>query len=203
MASRKPNCRLTMREHGFMGHHFMRVMVTFALVCSFGLLAACNSTPIQSIRYPLKYADEIAAAGARHEVNPYWICAMIAIESGWDAEAKSSAGAVGLMQLMPDTAAEMAEWGLVDVDSYPLDELTNPEVNIEYGTAYLRYLVERYHEMQPAISAYNAGMGNVDAWLTEHKDVKESMDFPETADYIIKVEEAKNIYEKLYPDAFK
>lgn len=179
-------------------------MACFSLVCLvFGAVYhAKDASSVQTTTHPLIYTEEIQESASRHEVNPYWICAMIETESGWDSGALSDAGAVGLMQILPETAYDLADWGLVDAETYPPDALEEPAVNIEYGTAYLRYLVERYHEMQPAIAAYNAGLANVDAWLEESDDVRDAMDFPETSAYLLKVETNKASYEELYPDAF-
>lgn len=157
---------------------------------------------ISHVVYPLGYEDAIADSAARHQVNPYWVCAVIRAESNWDAEAVSSAGAIGLMQVQPETAQDLADWGLVDAEVFPPGDLTNPAVNIEYGTAYLRYLVERYHEMEPAICAYNAGPGNVDEWLAEDDDIRNSVAFAETDMYLLRVESYKDAYERMYPDAF-
>jgi soluble lytic murein transglycosylase len=190
------------RRHFFRWYHLVFLFVLTIFLVGFGIYLARDTSAVQTVRYPLKYTNEIAASANRHELNPYWICAVIDTESGWNSSAQSRVGAVGLMQLLPETAQDLADWGLVDEKVYPSDDLTDPATNIEYGTAYLRYLVERYHEMQPAIAAYNAGPGNVDDWLEKSEDVTEAMDFSETAAYILKVEQAKAKYEELYPDAF-
>ncbi len=158
---------------------------------------------IERIYYHLEYTDYIQESADRYQVNPYFIAAMAKCESDFDANATSSAGAVGVMQMMPETAQEVANLGLVDSIKYSPQNLKDPEVNINYGAAYLRYLVERYHEMNPAIAAYNAGMGNVDKWLSEDTDIRASVGFEETEKYIQLVNRAKSMYEKLYPDTFK
>lgn len=157
---------------------------------------------IGRIYYGLDYVGYIQEAAERYQVNPYYIAAMIRCESNFDSDAVSDAGAIGLMQVMPETAQDMADLGLVDSAEYSPDELDDPETNINYGTAYLRYLVERYHEMNPAIAAYNAGMGNVDEWLEEDDDVRASVEFSETEKYIHLVNRAKEMYERFYPDVF-
>ncbi|NTU88477.1 MAG: lytic transglycosylase domain-containing protein [Actinobacteria bacterium] len=157
---------------------------------------------VKAVYYPLEYTQEIAESSARHEVNPYWVCALIESESAWDSDVMSDAGAIGLMQLLPETAKDLADWGIVDASRYPPENLKDPAVNIEYGTAYIRYLVERYHEMEPAVAAYNAGLGNVDEWLESGEDIRDTIDFPETATYLLRVVRAKELYEELYPDAF-
>ena len=157
----------------------------------------------QRLYYPLpeQHREAIEASSARHTVNPYLIAAVIDSESAWDPETRSKAGAVGLMQILPSTAEELRASGTVD-PALAGGDLSDPAVNIEFGTAYLRSLVERYHEIETALAAYNAGMGNVDKWVDESGDIRESIEFPETRHYVLRVVRARDVYERLYPDAF-
>lgn len=157
----------------------------------------------QRAYYPLEYQDAIASASERHEVSPYLIAAVIEAESDWDAGARSAVGAEGLMQVMPSTAEELASRGMVDGDRFPPDRLEDPAVNIEYGSAYLRYLVERYHEVETALAAYNAGLANADTWAAQGGDIRERIEFPATRHFVLKVSRGKDRYEALYPDAFE
>jgi len=156
----------------------------------------------QRIYYPLNFRAEIARSAERHEVNPYLVAAIIDGESSFDPRARSSQGAVGLMQVLPSTAQQLARNRTVDATKYPLDSLSDPDVNIEYGTAYFRYLVERYHEVETALAAYNAGLVRADAWAAKGGDIRDAIDFPETRHYVLRVARAKDRYEALYPDAF-
>ena len=183
-----------------------------------GLLLACCTCSVLGLRaaeqwsrtpatllkplYRIEYIDEIADSAERHHINPYVIAAVAHVESAWDAGASSRAGAQGLMQLLPSTAQDMADWGKVDMTRFPVEELHKPEVSIEYGAAYLRYLMDRYQDLDPVLAAYNAGLRNADRWLAEHDDVRSSVDFPETERYIHRVNETRARYEELYPDAF-
>lgn len=153
--------------------------------------------------YPLpeEYRGYIATSAARHEVNPYLVAAVIDAESDWEPATTSPAGAVGLMQVLPDTANELRRRGLV-ADEFDPDELSDPRVGIEYGTAYIRELVERYHEIEPAVAAYNAGMGNVDEWVAEGGDIRDHIEFPETRHYVLRVARGRDVYERLYPGVF-
>jgi soluble lytic murein transglycosylase len=153
--------------------------------------------------YPLSYRTEIAQSGSRHRVSPYLIAAIINAESGWRPDRKSGAGAVGLMQVMPSTAKDLAEWGTVDVARFPIEKLSEPGVNIEYGTAYVRYLVTRYHEVQTVLAAYNAGLRHADEWAKKGDDIRVAIEFPETTHYVLRVTRGRERYEALYPDAFK
>lgn len=162
----------------------------------------------QRIYYPLpdEYVEAIEASAARHDVNPYVVVAVIDAESDWQADVVSEAGAVGLMQVLPETAEELRAEGYVspdDVgDASPEESLSDPSVNIEYGTAYLRLLVERYHEIETALAAYNAGIGNVDEWVQQGDDIRETIEFPETRHYVLRAARARDVYERLYPEIF-
>lgn len=154
--------------------------------------------------YPLRYEDEITASAASHGVDPYLVAAVIRSESSWDPEASSHQGARGLMQLMPETAQDMVAKGLVDGKRYSYENLEDPAVNIEYGCAYLSYLLTYFNgATDRAIAAYNAGMGNVDGWAKQDKLLHNAITFPETQAYLVRVNMAKARYQELYPQAFR
>lgn len=154
--------------------------------------------------YPLRYEDEITASAATHGVDPYLVAAVIRSESSWDPEASSHQGARGLMQLMPETAQDMVAKGLVDGKRYSYENLEDPTVNIEYGCAYLSYLLTCFNgATDRAIAAYNAGMGNVDGWAKQDKLLHNAITFPETQAYLVRVNMAKARYQELYPQAFR
>lgn len=154
--------------------------------------------------YPLRYEDEITASAATHGVDPYLVAAVIRSESSWDPEASSHQGARGLMQLMPETAQDMVAKGLVDGKRYSYENLEDSTVNIEYGCAYLSYLLTYFNgATDRAIAAYNAGMGNVDGWAKQDKLLHNAITFPETQAYLVRVNMAKARYQELYPQAFR
>lgn len=154
--------------------------------------------------YPLRYEDEITASAATHGVDPYLVAAVIRSESSWDPEASSYQGARGLMQLMPETAQDMVAKGLVDGKRYSYENLEDPTINIEYGCAYLSYLLAYFNgATDRAIAAYNAGMGNVDGWAKQDKLLHNAITFPETQAYLVRVNMAKARYQELYPQAFR
>jgi soluble lytic murein transglycosylase len=153
--------------------------------------------------YPLHYRAQIAQSAARHRVSPFIVAAVINAESGWKPGIHSSVGAVGLMQVMPATARDLAKSGTVDAKRYPPSELTSATVNIEYGTAYIRYLVNRYHEIETALAAYNAGLRHADLWAKQGGDIRAAIEFPETKTYVLKVMRGRDRYQALYPQAFK
>lgn len=156
--------------------------------------------------YPLKYRDIIESESAAWSVDPYLVAAMIHVESRFDPQAKSSAGAVGLMQVKPSTARSIARQSGIG-GKMSAKTLRDPERNIRVGCAYLRYLLDRYNgEESVALAAYNGGLTNADAWETEAEEsgrpLTDVIDFPETASYVGKVRTQREVYRVLYPDAF-
>lgn len=192
-----------MTRNSALAPHRLLIVGVVALLGLLVLLFLRGPAFWQQRYYPLpdEYHESIQRAASTHEVNPYLIAAIIDAESGWDADIVSGAGAVGLMQVLPATAQELRRRNLVD-ERFDADDLADPDVNIEYGTAYFRTLVERYHEIETALAAYNAGMGNVDEWLDNEGNIREQIEFPETRHYVLRVSRARDVYERLYPDAF-
>ncbi len=107
------------------------------------------------------------------------------------------------MQVMPETARDLARAGIVDAKRFPPSELTSPTVNIEYRTAYLRYLVNRYHEIETSLAAYNAGLRHADEWKKKGGDIRAAIAYPETKQYVLTVVRNRDHYEQLYPNSFK
>ena len=154
--------------------------------------------------YPLRYENEITTSASAHGVDPYLVAAVIRSESSWDPEASSHQGARGLMQLMPETAQDMVAKGLVDGKRYSCENLEDPAINIEYGCAYLSYLMTYFNgATDRAIAAHNAGMGNVDGWAKQDELLHNAITFPETQAYLVRVNMAKARYQELYPQAFR
>lgn len=179
----------------------LTVVLIFGLV---SLAFAFAPSLLFKSMYPLRYEDEITASAATHGVDPYLVAAVIRSESSWDPEASSHQGARGLMQLMPETAQDMVAKGLVDGKRYSYENLEDPTVNIEYGCAYLSYLLTYFNgATDRAIAAYNAGMGNVDGWAKQDKLLHNAITFPETQAYLVRVNMAKARYQELYPQAFR
>ena len=198
--SGRPDCECPHRRF-FTWWRVLAVLVAAAMVVSTALYLR-GPDQVRRLFYPLSYQQEIAQAASDHQINPYLLAAVIECESGWNPDAVSGAGAVGLMQMLPDTARQVAQMGLVDSDAYPVSELASPEVNIQYGAAYLRYLIDYYDEVEHAVAAYNAGIGTVDAWTQGGGNIRDEVQYPETSHYLLRVVRAREAYAQLYPDAF-
>ena len=105
---------------------------------------------------------------------------------------KSSSGAIGLMQLLPDTAKGIAIH--TGGSRFRVSDLYNPEINVRYGAWYLRHLVEKYGDERTALAAYNAGQANVDSWRQRGVPVQ----FEETRHFVDRVEKLKSTYRSAY-----
>ena len=136
------------------------------------------------------YGEYVRKYSAKHGVAEWVVYSVIRAESGFESDAVSPKGACGLMQLMPDTYA----W-LVEMQREEMGDIFDPEENIRCGTYYLSLLYAKYGNWNHALCAYNAGMGNVDRWL-----LKEPFEipFPETKEYVNKLEVAMGKYKRLY-----
>lgn len=180
-----------------------RTLPILAMLVVVGLTYGLSAMPSSLARrylFPVSYRDAILSSSERHSVDPLLVCAIIKCESGWNASAVSDAGAVGLMQLMPSTSQELADYGLVDAWGYDPSDLTTPETNIEYGCAYLGQLGSLLASTDEVICAYNAGPGSVEGWLSGGGDIADVIAFPETALYLKRVKDAYNSYQALYTE---
>jgi peptidoglycan lytic transglycosylase len=142
--------------------------------------------------YPLRYAAVVRQRAAEDKLDPALLAAVIETESKFDPNARSNAGAVGLMQLTPQTAQGIAD--ATGGTSFRVSDLTNPELNVRYGAWYLRQLLDKYHDERLALAAYNAGEKNVDRWQAAHEGIQ----FAETRAYVDRVESLKGIYRRAY-----
>lgn len=176
-------------------------VIIVILVSAAFILKKANSVYTQA-SYPLKYQNEIDAASKKYGVDKSLIYGVIKTESNFDPDAKSSAGALGLMQLMPDTF-EWLQTYYKDENDYKFEDLTDPAINIDYGVELLSILSKRYENEETMLCAYNGGLGNVDKWL-DNKDYSDDgktlkvVPFPETDKYRKMVEQNKSIYYQLY-----
>jgi soluble lytic murein transglycosylase len=144
------------------------------------------------LRYPLAYESILRGHSENYRLAPELLAAVVYQESKFDPEARSDAGAVGLMQLQPETARGIAI--RTGGSRFRVDDLTNPEINVRYGSWYLRHLLDKYDDEQLALAAFNAGQGNVDSWRKAGKGIA----FAETRAYVDRVQELKGIYRDAY-----
>ena len=166
------------------------------------IFAAAFRETIQKQRYPLYYADLIDEYAAKNGIEPELVAAVIYCESSFDPKAVSHAGAVGLMQLMPDTFDWLSR--LME-DDFIGGEIDDVETNISCGCYYLGWMQRKFGSEQAAITGYNAGHGIVAKWLADKNYSKDgitpdTIPYDETRKYVKKVIKTKEIYKKLYYD---
>jgi soluble lytic murein transglycosylase len=180
----------------------MRKLSTGAGVIAVGIIVAIILVKIfdvdeviQELTLPLRHEDVIRQQAAEKDVDAALIAAVIYSESKF-SDQESSAGARGLMQITPAAARfiEKQSGGT----TFELDDLSDPEINIRYGTYLLRELLDRYDgDEAAALAAYNAGPGNADKWGGSGLSVEE-IPFPETRAYVDEVREKQKDYRRKY-----
>lgn len=164
------------------------------------LYTMAPSALLRNVLFPVHHREAIMDSCNRHGVDPRLVCAVITCESRWNDNARSSVGAVGLMQVMPETAETLILQGYTDADAYDWGNLSDPATNIECGTACLKYLQDNLESTDQVIAAYNAGIGTVQGWLDGEPDISSAITYPETKVYLVKVSEAYEIYQQLYDE---
>jgi soluble lytic murein transglycosylase len=142
-----------------------------------------------TLRYPMPYQELFRNYAATHGVDEAWVLGLVRQESRFNTEARSSAGAAGIMQVMPRTARYVA--GKMGMRNYRAKSVTEIETNVTLGTGYLKLVMEQLGNPVLASAAYNAGPSRARRWR-EEKPIEgavyiESIPFPETRDYVKKV----------------
>ncbi len=173
-------------------------LAVFAAVLVFPLAQKA----VNELGLPLRYQDVIRTQAAEKRLDPALIAGVIYAETKFDPRT-SSAGALGPMQLMPETAQFLARKS--GATTFKTSDLAIPEVNIAYGSYLLRYLLDKYHgNTVLALAAYNAGPANVDKWVADARADGRTLaigdiPFPETRDYVQRVLQAQQDYRRAYP----
>ena len=173
-----------------------RLIVALGLAAAVGLTFAVLQTSKpgwwERVWYPLRYEEIVRGHAQHYDLEPALLAAVIYQESKFKADAKSSSGAIGLMQLLPTTAEGIAVH--TGGTAFRVDDLYDPEINIRYGAWYLHHLMQKYGDEETALAAYNAGQDNVDRWRRDGVGIQ----FAETRAYVKRVEDLKRIYRDAY-----
>jgi soluble lytic murein transglycosylase len=168
------------------------MLLIVAVAASFVYLRSGEPAWFQRVRYPLKYEQIVRGHARNYQLDPALLAAVIYQESKFRPDAKSSSGAIGLMQLQPETAKGIAI--RTGGSRFQTSDLYVPELNVRYGSWYLRHLLDKYGDEKLALAAYNAGQRNVDEWRAEGKEIQ----FSETREYVDRVEHLKGVYHDAY-----
>ena len=167
------------------------------------LASGGESLPAEVLRviYPIDYWQQLEGSAKRRGLDPYLVVALAAQESSFDARISSSAGALGLMQIMPATGRTVAK--KIGISRYSTSRLTDPEVNMAIGTTYFADLMERFGHAAYALAGYNAGGHRVTRWKAERPGLPidewiDDIPFPETQNYVKRILGTAEDYRRLY-----
>jgi len=176
------------------------VVALLGVLCA-ALVSGLGEQAVREITLPLKHDDIIRQQARDKGLDPALIAAVIYEESRF-RDQTSHAGARGLMQITPDTADFIARHS--GGFRFKQSDLATPQINIAYGSYYLRYLIDHYGGSETlAVAAYNAGLGNVDRWVanaggaSQFRSAKH-IPFPETRAYVDNVLERRGEYRANY-----
>lgn len=179
----------------------LKASIAFAAVALLLFAAFAGSfKTVMKLSYPKKYGEFVEKYSAEYGVDEELLYAVIRTESSFNPSAVSSANAVGLTQITPETL-DWLKFKLGEEDESV--SLLDPETSIKYGAFFLGYLLDEFESTDTALAAYHAGRGRVNLWLTDPQispDGKTLSQIPvkETAHYVDKVNRALNIYSNLY-----
>ena len=181
------------------------IIIVILLLIVFLLFGPINiQNKILKIIYPIKYENFVENYSTKYEVDKNLIYAIIKAESNFNQQAVSNKEAKGLMQLMPQTAEDIAKKLDIEVTKEEISKkLLEPEFNINLGTKYISNLLAKYSNIELALTAYNAGSGNVDTWVENRTLMAdgsniENIPYKETNNYVRKILRDYEIYKKLY-----
>lgn len=152
--------------------------------------------------YPLKYEDIVTKEAEKYDVDPALVYGVIRSESSFRPDVESRAGAIGLMQLTPETF-DWLQKKINDGEHMAAERLKDPEVNIEYGVYFLSLLKEKFGSEREMLAGYNAGMNAVARWLEDSAysadgETLTQIPYPETETYVKRVLESRDMYNRLY-----
>lgn len=156
---------------------------------------------IQEVVFPLNYWPLLQKYAAAHGLDPYLVAALVAQESTFDPVIRSSANAVGLMQVLPSTGREFAR--KLKMTGFTPARLTHPETNVRLGTAIFTQALKRFGGVHFALAAYNAGEHRVATWKRDRPDLPQDefiddIPFPETQNYVKRIIGTAEDYRRLY-----
>ena len=181
-----------------------KILIILSIIIFIIVFLIFARIPILKIMYPRTYEEAVLVYSEEYNVDKKLILALIKAESNFDEDAISNRNAIGLMQLMEETAIDVANKNGIELDDENIqEELCDVYKNIEIGTAYIASLLKQYENTEVALAAYNAGIGTVDNWIEKgiiNKDGTdiENIPYKETNYYVRKILRDYEIYQELY-----
>ena len=174
-------------------------LLLLIVIVGFGVWFAGKA--IEKATYPTRYREHVEKYAEQYGLEPALVFAVIKTESSFRADAVSSAGAIGLMQIMPSTAEKLAR--RLGEETPSAEELADPETNVRYGCAMLAWMRDEFGSMDTVLAAYNAGWGNVSKWLADEAYSSDgvtlhTIPFRETENFVGRVNLAAEKYRELY-----
>ncbi len=159
---------------------------------------------IIKLAYPKEHTQIVLEYSEKYNVEENLVYSIIKVESNFNINAESNKQAMGLMQIVDDTAEDVANKNSIELDVNDIkSELMIPEINLEIGIAYISELIKRYGNIEIALASYNAGIGTVDNWISRgiiQADGSDTQNIPynETENYVRKVINTYKIYNEIY-----
>ena len=177
----------------------MRNFKLFLGICLICILATISYI-LFNVNKALRYYPVIKQYSQRYNVDPLFITSIIKVESNFNPDARSKKGAIGLMQIMPPTAKEIAGkyFGVTDFNE---QQLYDADFNIKIGVYYVKILSDMFNNnTNLVLASYNAGLGNVQKWQQENPIIEydsEEMPFKETKHYVSKISKIYGILKSI------
>lgn len=175
-----------------------------AIIIVAGAFYFYNSNIVKKRFYPVKYIETVEKYTEMYNVDKSLVFAIIKAESNFNANAKSSKQAYGLMQITEDTMV----WLKTKIDDEAIsditvDDLYIPEINIQLGTFLIKNNLDKYNDLKTALCAYNAGISRTDSWILDSRYSDDgltisSAPFEETEQYSEKVMKYAKVYKQIY-----
>lgn len=181
----------------------MLIILIIALIIVIATIALDLPNKLFRAIYKKQYTEYVSKYSTEYNIDENLIYAVIKAESNFDKNAKSNKNAIGLMQLMENTAKDVIQIMDLQIEDNQIEEkLQDADTNINLGTKYLSMLINKYNNIQLSIAAYNAGIGTVDKWINNGIIKKDGSDienipYKETNNYVRKILRDYRIYASL------
>lgn len=191
-------------EKTLLKNKYKIIIGTVIMILIIAILFVLFKDKLLKILYPKTYSEIISVYAEKYDVEENLIYAVIKAESNFNSKAVSNRDAIGLMQIVEETAIEVATRNQIDIDTENIsEELLNIDNNINIGTKYLSTLLTQYGNIEVALAAYNAGIGTVNNWI-EKQIIQadgsniENVPYKETNNYVRKILRDYRVYNELY-----